>query len=223
MLPSKRWTARLLVLLLHALLLTALWLHRPARHDAPRERTVTALRLIAPRPSPPAPPPPPEPMPRLPRVDDTRYPPPREPLPSAPEAEPSRNAPSEIATLTEPIKPIKPAEPGRSTLRLSLPPGYTASAAAARNPALSDPRSNTARMTLEDRIADATGGAGAWIEESSSDNRAQAVGAQGDRRTVFRRGDTCVESFKSRTADVDPFNASMLPTPRMWGKPYKCR
>ena len=110
------------------------------------------------------------------------------------------------------------------TLRLTLPPGYAASAAAARNPALSDPRSNTPRLTLEDRIADATGGAGAWVEESTSENRAQSVGALGDRRTVMRKGDTCVEIHRSRIADTDTFNGNVAPRAvGMVGKPYKCR
>lgn len=117
-----------------------------------------------------------------------------------------------------------PAEPPRTTLRLTLPPGYAASSAAARNPALSDPRSNTPRPTLEDRIAEATGGAGAWVEESTSDNRAQAVGAQGDHRSVFRRGDTCVEVFRSRITDTDSFNGNVAPrTVSMLGRPYKCK
>ena len=105
-----------------------------------------------------------------------------------------------------------------------LPPGYAASSASARNPALSDPRSNTARPTFEDRIADATGGAGAWVEEQTSDNRAQAVGALGEHRSVMRRGNTCVEIFRSRISDTDPFNSSVAPRAgKMMGKPYKCK
>ncbi|MFN3860894.1 MAG: hypothetical protein ACK4R2_05435, partial [Roseateles sp.] len=117
-----------------------------------------------------------------------------------------------------------PAEPPRTALRLTLPPGHAASAAAARNPALDDPRSNTPRLTLEDRIADATGGAGAWVEENTSDNNAQAVGALGEHRTVMRRGNICQEMFRSRISDTDPFNGTVAPrAPRMLGKPYKCR
>jgi hypothetical protein len=108
--------------------------------------------------------------------------------------------------------PAAPAEAPRTTLRLTLPPGYAASAAA-RNPALSDPRSNTARRTLEERIADAAASNGAWSEERTSDHR-----------TVMRRGDTCVEILRSRIADMDPFNGNVAPrTSAMQGKPYKCR
>ena len=119
---------------------------------------------------------------------------------------------------------ISPAEPPRTTLRLTLPPGYAASSAVARNPALGDPRSNSGRPTVEDRIADATGGAGAWVEERTSDNRAQSVGALGEYRTVLRRGDTCVEIFRSRISDTDAFNSNVAPRAgRMLGKPYKCK
>ena len=94
----------------------------------------------------------------------------------------------------------------------------------ARNPALGDPRSNSGRPTVEDRIADATGGAGAWVEERTSDNRAQSVGALGEYRTVLRRGDTCVEIFRSRISDTDAFNSNVAPRAgRMLGKPYKCK
>ena len=109
------------------------------------------------------------------------------------------------------------------TLRLTLPPGYAASTTAARSPALSDPRSNTGRPTVEDRIADATGGAGAWVEEPK-DNHSLAVGALGDRRTVLRKGNTCVEVFRSRIADSDAFNNSVAPrTIAMYGKAYTCK
>ena len=73
-------------------------------------------------------------------------------------------------------------------------------------------------------IGDATGGAGAWVEERTSDYASQSVGALGDRRTVLRRGDTCVEVHRSRIADADPFNSSVAPrTAPMVGKPYKCK
>ncbi|HEY0957420.1 MAG TPA: hypothetical protein VGE36_21905, partial [Roseateles sp.] len=108
-------------------------------------------------------------------------------------------------------------------LRLTLPPGYAASAAAARNPSLDDPRSNTPRLTFEQRIADALCG-GDWVEEKTSENNTQAVGALGEYRTVMRRGNTCVEMFRSRIGDTDPFNGNVAPrAPRMMGKSYKCR
>lgn len=212
---NHRWLARILVAALHAALLAGLWFHRPEALDSHGERRLTTVRLILPPPPRPRAPPPtaatPRVVPTLPRLA---------PPPAAAAATPP---PGAAAPVTPPAL-AQPVEPPRTTLRLTLPPGYAASSAAARNPALSDPRSNTPRPTLEDRIADATGGAGAWVEESTSDNRAQAVGAQGDRRSVFRRGDTCVEVFRSRIADTDSFNGNVAPrTVSMLGKPYKCK
>ncbi|MBW8848772.1 MAG: hypothetical protein JF607_27910, partial [Burkholderiales bacterium] len=86
------------------------------------------------------------------------------------------------------------------------------------------PRRATAHHAAADRIADATGGAGAWVEEQTSDNRSQSVGALGEYRSVMRRGDTCVEIFRSRIADTDAFNGNVAPRAgKMMGKPYKCK
>lgn len=217
---DHRWIARAVVAALHIGLLAALLMHDMPRPPSDGPRRLTSIRLIAAAP------------PRHPVPAVTPVPPPRgaaraqPPAPAAPDrpaADPGASQapeppPAPAATAAA------PTEPARTTLRLLLPPGYAASSAAARNPALSDPRSNTARVTLEDRIADATGGAGAWVEEQTSDNRAQSVGALGDRRTVMRRGDTCVETFRSRIADADPFNGNVAPrTMAMQGKPYKCK
>jgi type IV secretory pathway VirB10-like protein len=215
---NHRWVARALVVGLHAALLAALWLHKPARLPASEDRRMTLVRVVT---APPqrVPPSPPEPIvPRLSRPADPGLIPPL-PVPT--------ESPSPASPATAPTAPpaADPAEPPRTTLRLTLPPGYAASAAAARNPALTDPRSNTARRTMEDRIADALGGStGEWLEERTSDNRSQAVGAQGDHRTVMRRGDTCVEIFRSRIADMDSFNGNVAPRAvSMMGKPYKCK
>jgi hypothetical protein len=215
---NHRWIARGLVAALHLGLLAALWWHQPARLVEPRERQITTVRLIA-LPAPPQ---------RLPALIEKVPPRSRERLTEAPQSsavvEPPAAQPPPAPVTATPTTINPPTEPPRTTLRLTLPPGYAASSAAARNPALSDPRSNTPRPTLEDRIADATGGAGAWVEESTSENRSQSVGALGDRRTVMRRGDTCVEIFRSRIADTDPFNGNVAPRAvSMVGKPYKCK
>lgn len=218
---DHRWVARGLVLGLHLALLAALWLHRAPALNAPGERRVTTIRLLQPRPDRPQPPAaPPLAAPRL-RTPDLPAISPLQPTADLPA--PS-NATTPTAPQTAPPTVATPAEPPRTTLRLTLPPGYAASSAAARNPALSDPRSNSPRPTFEDRIADATGGAGAWVEETTSDNRSQSVGAQGDHRTVMRRGNTCVEVFRSRIADMDAFNGNVAPrSVSMLGKSYKCK
>lgn len=215
---NHRWIARLVVAALHLGLLAALWLHRPPKLADDGPRRVTTVRLIQPQPRvAPAPAPTPVPAPAM------------APRPTAPAViAPPPFAVETPATVpptaaADPALPA-PSDPPRTTLRLTLPPGYAASSAAARNPALSDPRSNTPRTTFEERIADATGGAGAWVEEKTSENRSQSVGALGDRRTVMRRGNTCVEIFRSRIADMDQFNGNVAPRAiSMVGKPYKCK
>lgn len=217
---NHRWVARGLVVGLHLLVLAALWLHKPAPLPNTGDRRLTTVRIIpqtreeSPRFQ--------APVPRLRvplNIDDFHFP----PTPSI-TVEPQGPAPESTPPPAVNIPPA-PAEPPRTTLRLTLPPGFAASSAATRNPALTDPRSNTARRTIEDRIADALGGStGEWSEERTSDNRSQAVGAQGDHRTVLRRGDTCVEIFRSRIADTDSFNGNVAPRAvSMMGKPYKCK
>lgn len=216
---GSHWPARIAVVGLHLALFALLWQHRPPALQTASERRIVTLRLL-PLPQRRAAPPDPALAPAAPRP----LAPPLVPLvaPWRPSAEPAPALPSEPA-LAPPPAPST-AEAPRTPLRLTLPPGYAASSAAARNPALTDPRGNTVRPTLEDRIGDATGGAGAWVEERTSDYASQAVGALGDRRTVLRRGDTCVEVHRSRIADSDPFNGSVAPrTAPMMGKPYKCR
>lgn len=215
---NHRWLARLAVVALHLALLAALWMHRPPRHDA-GERRLTSVRLVLPR----------LPPPREPERRTATPPPlPARPaaLPQAPPVDAITETPATAPAPTMPLPaeaPVQPAEPPRSTLRLTLPPGYAASTAAARNPALDDPRSNTPRLTFEQRIADALGG-GDWVEEKTSENNVQSVGAVGEHRTVMRRGNTCVEVFRSRISDMDPFNGNVAPrAPRMMGKSYKCR
>lgn len=226
---GARWPARLAVLVAHAGLLAALWLHRPALWTPATDRVVATLRLM--------------PLQPLQTATATKRPAPTAPRQrAAPQPAPAAPAPTSATPALTPLTPLTPLSPPgpattapvvppatsatappRSTLRLSLP-APMAAASSPRNPALDDPRAHTPRLTLEDRIADATGGAGAWVEERTSDNRSQAVGALGDRRTVMRRGDTCVEISRSRIADQDRFNESVAPrTVSMLGKPYKCR
>jgi hypothetical protein len=203
---KHRWLVRAVVAGLHLALLVAFWLHRPTRLGEHGEQRLTTVRLIAP-----APPPRTSRMPpptAAPRVEPPRL------------AQPALIAPPTVDIASEPkvagdATPSPTALPSTqptTTLRLTLPPGYAASAAA-RNPALGDPRSNTARRTLEDRIADAAGVTGEWVMERTSDHR-----------TLMRRGDTCMEMFRSRIADTDPFNNNVAPrTVPMYGQPYKCK
>lgn len=204
---KNRWLARAAVAGLHLALLAALWLYKPAGLGEHADRRLTTVRLILP---PPSRVPPPPSLPRLeaPRQAEPQLIPP--PTITVDPQAPAQAAPSPVTTTPS---PTAPAEPPRTTLRLTLPPGYAASSAAARNPALSDPRSNTARRTVEDRIAGAAGVTGDWVVERTSDHR-----------TLMRRGDTCMEMFRSRIADTDRFNGNVAPiTVPMYGQPYKCK
>ncbi|HEY1131303.1 MAG TPA: hypothetical protein VGF12_17995 [Roseateles sp.] len=201
---DHRWIARFAVAALHLGLLALLWLHRPPPMQEAGERRLTTVRLVPPRRTPP-PTPPAAATPRLPMPDL--------PLPAPPAF--SSETPA-VATSPAPAAPAPPAdgataEPPRTTLRLTLPPGYAASASS-RSAALNDPRSNTRRLTLEDRIANAAAVTGDWVEERTSDGRMRR-----------RRGDTCVETEESRIASIDRFNENVAPRAvKMTGKPYKC-
>lgn len=199
---NHRWLARGFVAALHLALLVMLWQHRPPSPAGISERRLTAVRLITIRPRP-LPQPPPLPAARR-QVSPDR--PSIAPLPFDTEA-------AAPVAVTPPADATAPAESPRPALRLTLPPGYAASSAAARNPALDDPRSHTPRRSLEDRIADAAAVTGDWVAERTS-----------DQRTLLRRGDTCVEVLRSRIADQDRFNENIAPRAvSMLGKPYKCK
>jgi type IV secretory pathway VirB10-like protein len=204
---NHRWIARGGVVALHVAVLAALWLHQPARRDDTRDRRLTTVRLVQPKPRPT--PPPAAPAVAMPRAQAPALPdipPPAFTTEPAPAAATAPAMPS-----TSPDTPS--AEPPRTTLRLTLPPGYAASAAAARNPALSDPRSNSVKPTLESRIANAAAVTGEWVEERTSDGRMRR-----------RRGDTCVETQESRIASIDRFNQSVAPrAAAMTGQAYKCQ
>lgn len=199
---SRRWLARASVLGLHLGLLAVLWGQRPtALAPTPRLTQVRLIPLTRPTPvTVPAPPPRTQPSAR---AILRAAPPEVAPLASSPD-------PSATPAPTPPLpEPAAAPEPTRSTtLRLALPLG---AASAPRNPALSDPRANTHRLTFEEKIAQAMGGEH-WEEER-----------MGDGRTLFRRGDTCFNVYQSRLATIDPMNESAKPTLKSVGAPYKCR
>lgn len=202
---NHRWAARAVVVALHAALLAALWLHRPARLGDVGARQATTVQLILPRRQAPPPEAVREPSPaRAPAPTVIEPQPFSIEVPAAPDERPPTTAAPTPA-------PTTPAEPPRTTLRLTLPPGAAASSSV-RSAALNDPRSNTRRQTFEDRIANAAAVTGDWVEERTGDGRMRR-----------RRGDTCVETEESRIAMIDRFNENVAPrAARMTGKPYKC-
>jgi hypothetical protein len=98
-------------------------------------------------------------------------------------------APTEGTTATTASPPAGGAPP--AALNLSLPRGASAPWRQ-RNPALDDPRSNTARLTLEQKLANAMGGDGSWHEERL------------DLDTVrWRRGNECILATRSRAGQLE--------------------
>jgi len=95
--------------------------------------------------------------------------------------------------------PAPPASQPPRQLDLSLPRGW-ATRPGARHPAIDDPRTNTARLTPEQRMA------GAFdtqvIEEPMEDGRRR-----------IRRGADCVIVVPSRIAQLMPFNEAAARTP----------
>lgn len=198
----RRWAAAA-VLLLHAGLWWAWRDTRPTpdRHAAAVQAPVL-LRLAAPStPSTPSATP-----------DDTlpRLPVPRPTLPPAPALEvpaiaalPPAAGPAPTSAATPAAAPATaPAAPSATApLVLDLPRGASAPR---RNPALDDPRANTARATVESRIAKAM--QKEWVEE-----------VLGDGRTRWRRGDECVLVKPARDAELDSFNQSSSHRPNQAG------
>jgi hypothetical protein len=72
-----------------------------------------------------------------------------------------------------------------------------------RDQMINDPRSNSAHATVESRIA-AVAGTDVLVEE-----RMDAT------RTRVRQHGQCVEVHESRAAQLDPFNQSVSPTPKL--------
>ena len=189
------------VLALHGLLwlvLQAGW-QRVIAPAAASRITMRLLPLIQPRP----------PSPPRPRLDASARPrdaTEREPAPPLPtQAAPAAGAATSIAPSTAPT--ASPATE-RSTLTLSLPPQ---AASAPRNPALTDARTNTARLTLEEKIARALDG-----------TVHQQVMADGT--TIRRRvGNQCVDLHESRAVALMPDVDFLRYAPRAAGRTYDCK
>lgn len=125
----------------------------------------------------------------------------------APDA-PQAAAPA-APTLTVAPAPAASAPP--PPLDLRLPRSAAATAQRGRNPALDDPRANTPRATFEQRLRDAMGGDGTWVEERLDDDR-----------VTFRRGRTCVDVERSRADQLDPFNRAAAAKPWVAKQPRPC-
>lgn len=100
------------------------------------------------------------------------------------------------------------ADPPRARLILTLP---QQAASAPRNPALIDPRTNTARQTLEEKMAQA-------LDNTVHDQ------LQADGTTIRRRvGNECLDLHESRAVQLMPDVEFLRYAPRASGKAYKCK
>ena len=70
--------------------------------------------------------------------------------------------------------------------------------------ATSDPRSNSARKSFGEVLAGRLGSDDRWIEE-----------ARGDGRLRVRKGASCVDVRPARGAELNPFDQSVRPIPRL--------
>lgn len=113
---------------------------------------------------------------------------------------------------TAPTEPGAPATASASAppLNLALPRGASAPWRS-RLQALDDPRSNTPRLTMEQKLAMAMGGDGNWVEEV----------IDADHRRL-RRGNMCVYLQRSAAAQLDPFHPASRNSPWQASQPTRC-
>jgi hypothetical protein len=104
----------------------------------------------------------------------------------------------------QPNAPPTPASHPERALDLTLRRGF-ATRPGARNPALDDPRSNTAGPAAGERMATTLGSDPTLVEES--------LGQDGRRR--LRRGNDCVVVTPSRIAQLRPFDEAAARTPSL--------
>ncbi len=102
-----------------------------------------------------------------------------------------------------------PAEPPRAAasqppLDLRWHPPAGGAKSAARSPATADPRANSARATLPERMARALGSDTHLTEE------ARAAGT-----VRLRQGSACVDLKATRASQLFPFDQSTRPSPRL--------
>lgn len=191
-----------LVLLAHGLVLLGVLRLGVWRDRRAPERQRPAVQMLLLRP--PAPARADTPPPAVPRRPARREPQPITVAPPLP-APITESAPAAPTAITVPDATAASAEPPASApTRLDLRLPRRAPGVASRNPALDDPRANTARPpTVESRIAALLGGVDGIVEERLDDGRMR-----------FRRGNSCVVVHPNRAERIDPFNASSFPKMR---------
>jgi len=166
----------------------------PLRVAAPAAAPRVVLRLVPPTPQPPRPAPIAAPAPtRRPAVQRA---------PNEPE---TARQTTPAAPAVSAFEPIIVAPQTQRPLELALPQRPAASAPASiRDQALRDERSNSPRATPSERFAQNLGSDETLIEE-----------ARGEGRIRVRQGRTCLDVHVARNAELDPFNMSYRPTPKI--------
>lgn len=129
---------------------------------------------------------------RAPRAITAAAPPAAGPLPT--ESAQAMTAPAPWPAASQPPRPLE----------LRLPPGF-ATRQGARNPAVDDPRANSARLTTPEQRMGATFDT-RLVEEDL-----------GEGRRRIRQGANCVVVRQSRIGQLMPFNESAVRTPALVG------
>ncbi len=110
------------------------------------------------------------------------------------------------ANTPAPLAATAPTRPASAPLSLDLPKGLTTGSTpggrAPAHQALNEPRANSARPTVESRIADAVG------------SESQTEEYRGDGVYRYRKGSSCIDMLPNRAGQLDPFDASVGPKPR---------
>lgn len=176
------------------LLNTAVWRERA---PPPAALQPLLLRLLMPETRPaPAPTPAATPVPTT---------PPQARRQEMPTAAPALEVPAAAALPAAPVAAPQAAVEAPRPLLLDLPRAASG-VERRRNPALDDPRANTAKATIESRLA-AVMGDGRWTEQLLPDGR-----------RIYRNGAECIELQPARIEQIDGFNKSFSPKP-MAAKP----
>jgi hypothetical protein len=182
------------------------------RHPPPSRQPALTVRLL--RWAPP---------PEQPRPQAAAMPPANQPLkrsaPTEPQTPPDAARPPPSDTLQAITLPAEPGAPAGASaasappppLNLALPRGASAPWRGGRNLALDDARSNSPKLTLEQKLAEAMGGSGPWVEEP----------IDADHRRL-KRGNTCIYLQRPRAAQLDPFNPANRALPWQAGQPTRC-
>lgn len=193
---AERAALAALVLLLHGLLWWA-WPRSPAHERGmPRDAAAQAplsVRLLAP-----------DPAPAPPAVPQAAAAPTRSAAPRAP----ARASPAPAITVEPTVPPAAAAAQAAASAPHELVLTLPSAVASPRSPSLrdqwrSDPRANTPRASVESRIA-ALNGPDRWEAEPMDATR-----------TRWRRNGKCIEVHVARNAQIDPYNQSFSPTPKL--------